>query len=107
MWGKINPRQHLTVGAPRLILQLNIEYERRSRDAVVTDPTWKVGDSPIRKNSIYLGEIYDARREQRQWGTRPASTRSRWAPAVAAKGKLGPLQAQYCPPIRATRTSSP
>jgi alpha-L-rhamnosidase len=106
MWGTINPREHLTVGRPRLILQLNIEYEDGSRDAVVTDLTWKVGDGPIRRNSIYLGEIYDARREQPLWDS-PGFDEVVWAPAVAAKGTLGPLQAQTCPPIRATRKVKP
>ena len=106
MWGHINPREHLTIGRPRLILQLNIEYEDGSRQAVVTDPTWKVGDSPIRRNSIYLGEIYDARAEQAGWDS-PGFDDSKWQPPVQAKGELGPLQAQFCPPIRATRTVKP
>lgn len=106
MWGHINPREHLTVGRPRLILQMNIEYEDGSRESVVTDLTWKVGDSPIRKNSIYLGEICDARAEQPGWDS-PGFDESRWQAAVQAKGELGPLQAQSCPPIRATRTIKP
>lgn len=66
-WGSINLRNALTLGRPRFILQLNIEYADGSRESVVTDETWKVGDSPILKNSNYLGEVYDARREQPGW----------------------------------------
>lgn len=106
MWGHINPREHLTIGRPRLILQLNIEYEDGSRQSVVTDPTWKVGNSPILKNSIYLGEVYDARAEQAGWDS-PGFDDSKWQPPVQAEGELGPLQAQFCPPIRATRTVKP
>jgi len=106
MWGHINPREHLTIGRPRLILQMNIEYEDGSRESVVTDSRWKVGDSPIRRNSIYLGEVYDARAEQAGWDS-PGFDDSKWPTAVQAKGELGPMQVQSCPPIRATRVVRP
>jgi len=106
MWGRINPREHLTIGRPRLILQLHIEYADGSTQSVVTDESWKVGDGPIVRNSIYLGEVYDARREQAGWD-RPGFDDGRWLPAVRATEPVGELRAQSAPPIRVKQTIRP
>ena len=106
MWNRFNLREALTVGPPRVMLQLDIEYEDGSTEHIVTDETWKTGASPILKNSVYLGEVYDARREQPGWD-RPGFDDSAWAPAKAATVPLGPLQAQPMPPIRVTDTVRP
>ncbi|MEE9602600.1 MAG: family 78 glycoside hydrolase catalytic domain, partial [Thermoguttaceae bacterium] len=102
MWGRRNLREALTIGRPRLILQLNLEYADGSRESVVTDETWKTADGPILKNSIYLGELYDARREQSGW-QKPAFDESDWQAAVASTEPLGPLRAQAVQPIMVTR----
>ena len=47
--------------------QVDIEYADGSVDQVATDPSWKCAASPIRRNSLYLGEVYDARQEQPGW----------------------------------------
>ncbi|HON93242.1 MAG TPA: alpha-L-rhamnosidase N-terminal domain-containing protein [Sedimentisphaerales bacterium] len=47
MWGRRNLREHLPVGRPRFIAQLNIEYADGSRTAVVSDTTWKWAPGPI------------------------------------------------------------
>ena len=103
MWGRLNLRQHLAIGPPRLILRLAIEYADGASQAVVTDPGWKTADGPILRNSVYLGEVYDARREIPGWD-RPGFDDARWEPAVPAGEPLGPLRAQHAPPIRVTRT---
>jgi alpha-L-rhamnosidase len=106
LWGHINLRESLTIGRPRLILQLKVEYADGTSDSIVTDQSWKVGDGPILKNSTYLGELYDARREQPGWN-RPGFDDSRWPAAVRAHGEVGRLCAQAAPPIRVTRTLKP
>ena len=106
MWGRLNLREHLTVGKPRAIVQLDIEYADGTRDRVTTGPDWKVGDSPIVRNSVYLGELYDARKEQPGWD-KPGFNDAGWRPAVAADELVGPLRAQMQPPIRVTRTVKP
>jgi alpha-L-rhamnosidase len=105
-WGWLNLREHLDIGRPRAILQLNIEYEDGTLERVVTDPTWRVGDGPIVKNNIYLGEVYDARKEQPGWDS-PSFDDATWRESVAAPGAVGELQAQMLPPIRIVRTLKP
>lgn len=101
LFGRFKLREELPVGKPRAVLQLEVEYEDGTHETVVTDESWKAGDSPIVKNSVYLGEEYDARREQPGWD-RPGFADASWPAAVPAAEPLGPLQAQPLPPIRAT-----
>ncbi|MBN2508289.1 MAG: family 78 glycoside hydrolase catalytic domain [Verrucomicrobia bacterium] len=107
MWGRIKPGAALTTGEPRVIVQLAIEFADGTSRTVVTDGTWRVGDGPILRNSVYLGEVYDARREQPGWD-RAGYDDSRWELAAVARGpRLGRLQAQDAPPIRVTRVLKP
>ena len=106
LWGRINPRQHLTTGEPRVILQLAVEFADGASQTIVTDESWKVGAGPVLRNNVYLGEVYDARKEQRGWD-RPGFDDSGWSPAASATEPLGPLRAQSAPPIRVTRTLKP
>jgi len=106
MWGWLNLREHLLVGCPRVILQLDIELADGTRRSVVTDPGWKVGGGPILRNNVYLGEVYDARREQTGWD-RAGFEDSDWSRAVGAAKKVGPLRAQMLPPVRVTRVLKP
>ncbi len=98
-WGWLNLRQHLIVGQPRTILQLNLEYTDGTSESVFTDESWRLADGPVLKNNIYLGEVYDARREVAGW-TEPGFDDSAWKQAVAASGEVGPLRAQMLPPVR-------
>lgn len=107
MWGKINPRDALTIGEPRVIVQIVVEFVDGTSQTIVTDGNWRAGDGPIVRNSVYLGEVYDARREQARWD-KAGIDDSRWEAAVlAGEPKLGPLQVQDAPPIRITRTLKP
>jgi alpha-L-rhamnosidase len=106
MWGKLNLREHLPVGEPRAIAQLDVEFTDGSTATIGTDDTWKAGDSPIVRNSVYLGEIYDARREQPGWDAAGFDD-SKWKSAARASENVGSLHAQAAPPIRVTRTIRP
>jgi len=115
MWGRINVRDHLVVGRPCLIAQLNVEYEDGTAQSVVTDDRWRVAPGPVVRNSVYLGEVYDARREQPGWD-RPGFDDSDWSGAAlllrnpAGDGpadRLGPLRCQMVPPVRATAVVRP
>ncbi|OGV70783.1 MAG: hypothetical protein A2283_21210 [Lentisphaerae bacterium RIFOXYA12_FULL_48_11] len=106
MWGKVNPRESLTVGRPRLILNLNIEYADGSTEHVVSDETWRTADGPILKNSVYLGEVYDARKEMQGWD-QPCFDDQQWQAAVAALEPVGELRAQSAPPIKIGRIIKP
>ena len=102
LWDHVNPREALTIDQPRLILQLVAEFTDGTVQTIVTDKSWKVDNGPILRNSVYLGEVYDARKEQPGWD-KPGFSDSAWRPAVAATEALGPLRAQDAPPIRVTR----
>lgn len=101
LFGNFNLREHLAVGRPRVIAQLRIEYRDNSVDTISTDQTWKVGESAILRNNIYLGEVVDARQEPRGWD-KPGFVDSGWRSPGLAKEKLGPLVALSQPPIRVT-----
>lgn len=107
MWGSLKPGESLTTGRPRLILQLRIEFTDGEVQTVISDPSWRVTDGPILRNSVYLGEVYDARREKPGWD-RPGFDDSRWERAIAAsQPAVGSLHAQQAPPIRVTRRIKP
>lgn len=106
MWGAYNLREFLTVGRPRAILQLNIEYVDGTRQSVVTDTSWKVGNGPILKNSVYLGELYDGRLEQEGWDTAGFDD-GKWSPAVVATEPIGAMKSQVQPPVKMMPTIKP
>jgi alpha-L-rhamnosidase len=106
MWGYLNLRRHLTIGRPRLISQLNIVFEDGTKKSIVSDTSWKCTQGPILRNNIYLGEVYDARKEKPGWNT-PGFDDSDWPGAKPAQEPLGKLQAQPMPPIKATKVIKP
>ncbi len=106
MFGRWNLREILTIGQPKLIAQLEITYTDGSIETIVSDESWKTAPGPIVRNDVYLGEWYDARREQPGWHT-AAFDDGDWQEAVAAEPPPGALRWQFIPPIRHTRTVRP
>ncbi|MBV9866095.1 MAG: family 78 glycoside hydrolase catalytic domain [Abitibacteriaceae bacterium] len=103
LWNHLNLREHLTIGQPRVILQIALHFTDGTTQLVASDETWKAGDGPILRNSVYLGEVYDARREQPGWDL-PGFQDSHWQTAIIATESVGSLHAQDAPPIKVTRT---
>ncbi len=103
MWTRFNLREALTVGNPCARIQLDLEYEDGSTERITSDTSWKTADGPIRKNSVYLGEWYDARAEHPGWD-RAGFDDSAWNAAEPAHAPEGVLQAQPSPPIEVTET---
>ena len=106
MWGRLNLREHLTVGRPCFIAQLELTYSDGTRKIVVSDESWKVTVGPMLRNNIYLGEVYDARLEVKNWNLAGIDVRS-WRPAVIASWQNRRLFVQPLPPIRVTATLEP
>ncbi len=106
MFQRFNFRQALTVGKPCLKAQLRITFTDGSTETIITNESWKAGDGPILKNSVYLGELYDARLEQKGWNE-PGFDDSKWTKAKLEKGPSGQLIAQYIPPVRVTKILKP
>ncbi len=106
LFNRLNLREILSIGQPKLILQLNVVFEDGSKTSIVSDETWKTGDSPILRNNIYLGEVYDARLEQPGWNKVDFNDTD-WTQAVKAPAPGGRLISQTQPSIRVTRTLKP
>lgn len=106
MWGYLNLREHLPIGRPRFIAQLKIDFTNGTSQTIVSNEKWKTHEGPIIRNNIYLGEIYDARKEIDGWNTFGFDD-VEWNNAKLAKKKLGKLQAQNQPPIKVTGKLKP
>ncbi|MDR1601318.1 MAG: glycoside hydrolase family 78 protein [Tannerella sp.] len=86
----------LGFGIPRLIAQLDIEYEDGKHDLIVTDPSWQAtGKGPIVANNEFDGEDYDARLELGEW-TKAGYDVSQWQSADLMDAPGGKLTAQPC-----------
>jgi alpha-L-rhamnosidase len=99
-------REFLTIGRPSLKAQLRIVYEDGSADMVITDTSWRTVPGPILKNSIYLGELYDANKEIESWD-KPSFDDTAWKLASLADSPSGELTSQMQPPIRITEIIKP
>lgn len=87
-------------GFPRLLSRLEIEYADGTRRSVVSDGSWRMtADGPIRANSEFDGEIYDARKELYGWNANGFDDTS-WIQAPVTVGPGGKLQYQLNQPIR-------
>lgn len=106
MWGQLKLRDFVTSGRPRLLLQLVVDYEDGSRQVVATNKSWKTSAGPVLRNSVYLGEVYDARREQSGW-SEPGFDDRHWRQTTLAAEPVGPLRAQVQPPIQETAIRLP
>ena len=93
---------------PQLILQLHVD----GRPVLLSDETWKVSeDSPVLYNSLYNGEVYDARIAERigRWKSLGYCDSS-WETAALANNKVATeatLASQLFEPIRHVSTRSP
>lgn len=92
--------------SPRVIAQLEIEYEDGRREIIPTGPQWKVTSGPIVFDAIRNGEVYDARLELDGWAS-TACDDADWRSAVLVDPPRGRLVAQPLPPIRVTKTIAP
>ncbi|MEX2634887.1 MAG: family 78 glycoside hydrolase catalytic domain [Balneolales bacterium] len=89
---------------PRLKFQMHITYTDGREEAIVSDGSWRVSvDGPLRYDSFYLGETYDARQEIPNWD-HPDFDASQWANVRVVEPPSGTLRAQMHEPIRVVRT---
>lgn len=99
MWGHRNIRASLPVGRPRVIACLVVDHPDGTSTKVVTGPGWTTAQSEVISNSVYLGEVRDARLALPGWGT-PGFDASAWKPARVTDAPLEPLRAMVTPPVR-------
>ena len=92
---------------PQLLLQMNITFTDGSEVHIVSNTSWKVSAGPIVANSVYDGEVYDARREEKGWDTTGYNDQS-WSNAVKVDvPRDRVLSAQLFPPIRVEKRMYP
>ena len=92
--------------APKLLMQLRVDYADGRTATIVTDDRWKASAGPILFDSIYGGETYDARSEKTGWDTTDYDDAS-WRPAQQVAAAGGKLAAQMMPPIKADEIIKP
>jgi|YelNatPaOPRAMG01_1025707.scaffolds.fasta_scaffold28005_2 alpha-L-rhamnosidase len=92
--------------APALLFQMNIELADGKTVSISSDTTWKTAPGPIVSDSVYNGEVYDARLEKPGWD-KPGFDDSNWSPARQEPGTQGAISAEMMPPIRVTDTLVP
>lgn len=102
---------HGWYGMPKLILQLDIELENGETQTVSTNSfpehrNWRVSPGPILADSIYDGEVYDARKELTGWDL-PGFDDFEWRQAMSIEPPGGILEEQPCEPIRVVETIVP
>lgn len=105
MWGNLNLRQHLAGGRPCLKAELRLNYADGTSEVIVTDGSWLTAPGPVIRNSVYLGEQFDARLEPKNWTISERS--SGFMKASVVKGPEGKLTVQMQPPVRITRVIKP
>jgi alpha-L-rhamnosidase len=104
MWGQRNIRDSLSIGRPRVIACLVVEHPDGTRTTVSTGPGWTTSGGPTLRNSIFLGEVRDARLAQTGWD-RAGFNASQWQPAKVNEAPLDVLRPLLeMPPVRATGT---
>ena len=92
-------RRHFYGNSPRLIVQLQIEYEDGTRDTIGTDGTWKAAIGPVREADLQMGCVYDARAEWKGWD-RAGFDDCQWHNATVDAGVKASLKAHPGEPIR-------
>ena len=106
MWGSRNLRDHLPCGQPKFIAKLQLSYSDGSSKEIVTDASWKTASGPILRNSVYLGERYDAGNEIVGWDL-PGYIDNKWENAVQVKEPGGSTQTTFFPAVKITKRIKP
>lgn len=84
---------------PAFCMDLRITYTDGSTVVIATGGDWKTSLSPVIANSIYTGEQYDARLEQKGWNTIDFDDRS-WKEVSLRAAPSGNIVSQVMHPIR-------
>lgn len=84
---------------PAFCLDLRITYTDGSVETIPTDLSWRTASGAITFNSIYTGEHYDARLEQKGWST-PEFDDSKWRGVAYRSVPSSNVTAQQVHPIR-------
>ncbi len=106
MWGHLSMRDYLATGEPRLIAHLQIIYKDGRKENIVSDASWVTKEGPLVSNDVYLGSVFDARRQDLHWNT-PAGQQRGWRPVVLVDAPGGELKPMVQPPMTRGSLMSP
>jgi alpha-L-rhamnosidase len=93
-------------GSQRAILQLHIDYEDGTSEALASDDSWKASVGAVTHGCIYDGEKYDANLEQPGWAM-PAFDDAAWEEVNIVESPGGELIPQTMEPIQVTEEITP
>lgn len=92
---------------PRLLCQIELEFDDGHVERIVTDGTWKLSnDGPLRAADLLDGETHDARKKQPGWDFEGFDDRA-WQSPLVDDSIRAKLVAQPNEPIRVTRDIEP
>ncbi|MBO2451010.1 family 78 glycoside hydrolase catalytic domain [Actinomadura barringtoniae] len=91
---------------PRLLAQLVVTYTDGSSQTIATDGQWRYAEGPVRYDSLYGGESYDAREEKPGWD-KPGFDSGSWKPAAALTAPTSNVVPEEHEPIKVTGTLRP
>src|SRR5450756_3027936 len=92
-------KRHYYGGNPRLLVQLQIEYQDGTSETIGTDESWKASTGPIREADLMSGCVYDARAELKGWDKAGFDDRN-WSPVQVDENVKANLVAHPGEPIR-------
>lgn len=94
-------------GLPRMIAQLNVEYDNGEIVSIVSDDSWMATNKgPITENNEFDGEKYDARLELGKWAETSYDV-SAWNNAQLMTAPKGKLVAQLSPCVKVMEVIKP
>src|SRR5438132_3995895 len=82
-----------------LIFQMNVELANGKRISVASDRSWQAHNGAVTSDSVWDGEVYDARLETPGWD-QPGFDASAWTAAQEVRDPQGAISAQMMPSIQ-------
>ncbi|MDY0104070.1 MAG: family 78 glycoside hydrolase catalytic domain [Lentimicrobium sp.] len=98
-------KQLISYGAPKFISCLILKYKDGSSEKIISDSTWKTNEGPIRFSSIFGGEDYDARIDNKLWRLNGFDDSS-WKQAIESNPDLN-LIPQMDEPLKIRQSLKP
>jgi alpha-L-rhamnosidase len=98
MWGGRNLRNDMKVGKPCAKAVLRITFGDGTSKTIVTSGRWQSKPGPVIRNSVYLGEYYDAGKETAGWNSSSAAGDG-WSPVEVVAGPGGAVEPAFFPPV--------
>lgn len=93
----------IAYGMPRMICKLIITYADGTVKHIVSGDDWKTAPSPVTFASIYGGEDYDARLEQKGWD-QSSFNDAHWKRAIIVKAREKRLEPELDHPVKVMET---